>query len=353
MEELESKLILALSNTTIPEFTLMINNKPIALRERTNGKDITRLGKVKLNKSSKKKSLLIGCRREVNNQTVLVNDDRVLEEIKAELYNYDIAGIDFSGVATTGYNVDFDVNLGIVYVTTPLHRKLLDILKMETDRGLQLSTKGGTTLNLTLADVRKIKEVYLEEMYIRYRDTYQDIIARKLSSPKLLKDANLRFFKTAKAFVPVLVEGNFIFNPLTQVPFIFKFFKETDFYKQCLEVGSVQVGSIAVYYLTHLEISQALHLERFMRFTAPFTIALLFASYIPGIADENTLVYKVKRDYVLDVKDKVIPGEVMHLYQDIEYMYTPVTTLYYACFMRTRRDDRATTLYNIVKQYSL
>lgn len=353
MEELENKLILALSNTTIPEFALMINNKPIALRERVNGKEITRLGKVKLNRTSKKKSLLIGCRREVNNQTVLVSDDRVREEIQAELYNHTVAGIDFSGVATSGYNVDFDVDLGIVYVTTPLHRKLLDILKMETDKGLQLSTKGGNTLNLSLAEVRKIKQEYLEEMYIRYRDTYQDLIARKLSSPKLLRNANLRFFKTAKAFVPVLVEGNFIFNPLTQVPFIFKFFKETDFYKQCIEVGSVQVGSIAVYYLTHLEICKTLHLERFMRFTAPFTIALLFASYIPGIADENTLVYKVKKEYSFDVKDRIIPGDLMHLYEDVAYMYSPVTTLYYACFMRTKRDDRATTLYNIVKQYSL
>ena len=354
MQELYNKLEMVLSNTTVPEFSIVVNHKPIVLRERgKGGKEISRLGKVRLNKVGKRKTLQIGCRREVNNQTSMVTDERVVELIKEEIYNFNIAGIDFSGIATSGYQIDYDTDLRVVFIITPLHRRLLDILKSESEKGIQLSTTTGKTLNLTLAEIRRFKDEYLTEMYIRYRDTYQDILARKLSSPRSYKYRNLQFYKTGRAFVPVLIEGSFIFNPLTEVPFIFKFFKETDFYKACQEHGSVQVSNIAIYYLTHLEICRALHLERYMEFNAPFTIALLFAPYIPGIADENTLVYRVRKEYSLDVKEKVIHGDFMHMYEDIAYMYEPVTSLYFACYSRTKRDDIATTLYDIVRGYSL
>ncbi len=392
METLIAKLTSRLSNYVNQEFALVVNNK-LMMADKY-------VGRIRLARIAKTTTLQIGHRKNVNDTPKFVESATLKNNIMSEIHNYNVAGIDFKNIATDNYLIDYDLNLKVIYITTSLHRKYLEILKRESNAPLQLSTTVGTTLNLSTLEIRRFKEEYLIEMYFRYRDIcqilkresnaplqlsttvgttlnlstleirrfkeeyliemyfrYRDIcqelLLRKLTNTRSANFRELQFFKTAKAFVPVLLEGTFLFNPLTEVPMISKLFKETDFYKKCQEVGYVKCGDVSVYYLTHLEISQAFHLTKFGKYTAPLIMAMLFSQYIPGIADDDTVIYMVRRENRLDVTHEVIPAELIDNFPDIKYMYEPISALYYACLVRTNNEAIAKRLYNVVKDYSL
>lgn len=345
METLIAKLTSRLSNYVNQEFALVVNNK-LMMADKY-------VGRIRLARIAKTTTLQIGHRKNVNDTPKFVESTTLKNNIMSEIHNYNVAGIDFKNIATDNYLIDYDLNLKVIYITTSLHRKYLEILKRESNAPLQLSTTVGTTLNLSTLEIRRFKEEYLIEMYFRYRDICQELLLRKLTNTRSANFRELQFFKTAKAFVPVLLEGTFLFNPLTEVPMISKLFKETDFYKKCQEVGYVKCGDVSVYYLTHLEISQAFHLTKFGKYTAPLIMAMLFSQYIPGIADDDTVIYMVRRENRLDVTHEVIPAELIDNFPDIKYMYEPISALYYACLVRTNNEAIAKRLYNVVKDYSL
>lgn len=93
---------------------------------------------------------------------------------------------------------------------------------------------------------------------------------------------NKNFYQTQHAFVPVFMDYQKVFNPLLNN----KVFQNSDLFNLAtspeLKNRCREYSGVSGYYLTHLEICRALHLEYFMRFTPAFLYSIFVGLAYPS-----------------------------------------------------------------------
>lgn len=131
--------------------------------------------------------------------------------------------------------------------------------------------------------VNQLKDAFLRQSY----SDCGDLIYSKKNgrfTNKMFKHS--KFYAIQKAFVPVFIDYQKVFNPFRLKNSIVK---ETALFLKAVKTGRyVETGNISGYFLTHREICEVLNMKEFMRFTPSFLyrvfIGLLFPSFdeFPG-----------------------------------------------------------------------
>lgn len=136
---------------------------------------------------------------------------------------------------------------------------------------------------LSEEDCRKLREAFKNNSYADYDALFFESRSRKFLNK--LKYRSKDFYGIQSSFIPVFLNYTKVYNPLLSNPLVLK----TDLYKKAARKGRYEErGSLSCYYLTHREICEALHMDRFMRFTSSFLykvfVGLLFPDnlYFPS-----------------------------------------------------------------------
>lgn len=342
MQRIKEELKKRLSSSKNIEFTLIINNKLVMIGNY--------IGRVEYHKAGKETKIRMGHRKKEGNLFMFNECQEIEDEINAEFNNTNIAGIDFEPLSSRDFKIEVYKELKIVEITTAMHLQYLSILK-SSGNALQFAGKGGATFSLTVGEIINFKDEYGIEMYFRYRDLCKNYLLKSIMRFKNRTFSEVRFYKTLKSFVPVIIEAPFLFNPFTEIPSIANMFKSSKLYKECMATETVVCGNIGIHFLTHLEISKALRLDKFVEFNWQFLTLLLAGKLFGNIADEHTIIYKVEREYRDYVKEPIM-SPYAYENSDVQHYYAPITTLQYACDVTLHQRD-ANKIYNIIKNYEL
>lgn len=342
MQRIKEELKKRLSSSKNIEFTLIFNNKLMML-----GNYIVR---VEYHKSGKDTRIRMGHRNKEGNLFIFNESEEVENQINAEFENTYVGGIDFGPISSRGFKIEVYKELKIVEITTVMHTQYLNILR-GTGSSLQFPTSSGETFSLTTGQIATFKDEYGLEMYFRYRDLCKNYLLKSIMRFKSRVFKDVRFYKTLKSFLPVMIEAPFLFNPFTEIPSIANIFKNSDIYQACMKTETVICGNIGVHFLTHLEISKALGLEKFVEFNWQFLTLLLAGKLFGDIADEHTIIYKVQKEY-RDYVSEPILSDYAYSTSNVQHYYYPITTLEYACEATLRQRD-VDKIYSIIKNYEL
>ena len=229
--------------------------------------------------------------------------------------------------------------------------------------GKTLMQKEKTNLSINVGNVQ-LDSVALSNLKNTFRrhsfSVYQNVIYNKVQNRIIQRIMRRnKFYKIQKIFVPVFIQVKNLYNPFFDDAENVAY-KHSDLYKKAVEKNRiVEVGkNITCYMLTHKEICEALHLNRFMRFTPDFVyevfVGLLHPEYsefpnktahvwVPGtssdVADSlpkkmnDSELFSQLKEYEeilskpLSEEDKARYSAIYHALQD----YQSIDTLRYAC----------------------
>lgn len=114
------------------------------------------------------------------------------------------------------------------------------------------------------------------------------------------------FYNTMRAFVPVIIQYDYVYNPLMDDPDNTLFMHTRLMQTAVSNSREVVVNNkLRCYMLTHKEICQALNLKRFMRFTPEFLYRVVVGMMRPDLEDFPS---KSRKVYVRSSASEVIPG---------------------------------------------
>ena len=114
------------------------------------------------------------------------------------------------------------------------------------------------------------------------------------------------FYNTMRAFVPVIIQYDYVYNPLMDDPDNTLFMHTRLMQTAVGNSREVVVNNkLRCYMLTHKEICQALNLKRFMRFTPEFLYRVVVGMMRPDLEDFPS---KSRKVYVRSSASEVIPG---------------------------------------------
>lgn len=159
--------------------------------------------------------------------------------------------------------VEIDSDLHIVFVETSLYSH---IRRSVTSRQvIQKITFAGSHVVYDQEFARKLVKAFKDQSWINYLNT---MYAQRIIN-KIYKTYDLALYGVFRAFIPVLIECKYIYNPLTDNGELS--FKDTEMYKELAANGRIfdilPEGALKVTIASHLEICRAMHMSRMVRFT--------------------------------------------------------------------------------------
>lgn len=202
--------------------------------------------------------------------------------------------------------INVDSSLHLVFIETPLYsaiRKLLTTRPYAL-RKIRLTIDEGV-YELSAEETVKYIEAFKEHACINFMHVvYSTRFLNKIS-----KMRGGSFYSLLKVFIPILIETEYLYNPLTDNPDFD--FRETKLYKKALEMGRVKEvlpgGALKATLMTHKEICEALDMTHFMRFTPTFFYKFVIGSIYAGkglFPNTAVKVYALPEDYYLPPKLK-------------------------------------------------
>lgn len=125
--------------------------------------------------------------------------------------------------------------------------------------------------------INHLKEAFIRQAYINYGELIYSKKNGRFTN-KLFK-AN-KFYAIQKAFVPVFINYQKVFNPFELEGSVVK---STSLYQKAVKAGRyVESGNISGYFLTHREICEELNMKEFMRFTPAFLYRIFMGLLFPA-----------------------------------------------------------------------
>lgn len=294
-----------------------------------------------------------------SNRTEIEGFGKTIQEL---LESPSFFGVDTFSVPISAQNLDVKVDtaMGIIFIESSLYSAIKNLIMARpfAYRVIQI-TAGERIEQIPLDTLKKLVSAFKTAANVNFAE-----ICFTTKFLNLINHASGTlgtFYSTLKTFVPVLIETNYLYNPLTDNPDYN--FKDTTLYKKAVEKNRVKEvlrgGALTVTLLTQLELCQELGMHNFVRFTPQFLYKFLIGYIYPesGVfPNANSFIYatseettgtKFKRVYkeyqyialVREVREKMLdPVNVDNdeiqasLSSDLDMLqtYSKVSTLYYA-----------------------
>lgn len=254
---------------------------------------------------------------QVNGVTKKVELDNYGTALQKELESNIFCGVEAQYIPAdeSSITVMIDSSLHLVFIETPLYSA---IRKLLTTRPFSLR-KLRMTIDSSIYELSTEETMKYVEAFKEYScANYMQVVYSTRFLNKISKMRGGSFYGLLKVFVPVLIETEYLYNPLTDNPDFD--FRETNFYKRAIEMGRVKEvlpgGALTATLMTHLEICEGLHMTRFMRFTPTFLYKMFIGFLYPGkglFPNTNVKVYALPDDYFL-------PPKLKRVYRPEDYM---------------------------------
>lgn len=234
-------------------------------------------------------------------------------------------GVESYAIPISEQNLDVKVDtvMGVIFIESVLYARVRKLITSDPSKydGLQLST-GTTVVKIPLDKTKELMAAFKSAANVNFAEIcfttkFLNIINH---APGTLGS----FYSVLKTFVPILIETEYLYNPLTDNPDFN--FKDTTLYKKALEQGRVKEvlhgGALTVSLLTHLEICQELGMSNFMRFTPQFLYKFLIGYIYPenGIfPNANSFIYTTSEETAGTSFEKVYKEyQYINLVQDVQ-----------------------------------
>lgn len=238
--------------------------------------------------ATKKRSLVFFYKNKENKRIHITS--QILSYLLGKLNSLYFDGISLPEISfgLTRDTVKVDLDLGLLIIESAVYKlgrtamSYSDVNHIASYNGIELSAQ---TLN-------QIRAKFKEISYGNYLKLIYSVLQRRFI-PRIYRRNS--FYKIQRAFVPVFVQYDFVYEPLlgdkTDLTFI-----NSEIYQTAVQKNRVvEVNShLRCYMLTHKEICEALHMKYFMRFTPDFLYKLLvgLGNYnLEGFPSKTTRVY--------------------------------------------------------------
>ena len=225
--------------------------------------------------------------------TRFVVNNEIQELLAEELLSEDIFGINMPNISHGRINCSVNNEFRVVHIYSELHNLIKKIVN-ESPRPISLPTKDHESITLRRADLNKLNTNFLEEMYIRYKTIFFEIIDKKSYRIQTNDWHTMQLFKISKQFINVTANGDFLYNPLFEHKETFDLFSETLFYKLITQQEQPRSGKMQLYFLTIKETCEGLGMTDentkqhvFVRLNNKHVTPLLFGQNIMGILEGN------------------------------------------------------------------
>lgn len=203
-------------------------------------------------------------------------------------------------------SIKVDSSLHLIFIETPLYSQIRRLLTTRpyAMRKIRINTSKGV-YELTAEETIRYIEAFKEHSCINFMHVvYSTRFLNKISKMK-----GGSFYSLLKVFIPILIETEYLYNPLTDNPDFD--FRETNLYKKAVEMNRIKEvlpgGALRATLMTHLEICELLGMTHFMRFTPTFLYKFMIGSFYAGkglFPNTAVKVYALPEDYYLPPKLK-------------------------------------------------
>lgn len=228
--------------------------------------------------------------------------------------------------------VRVDSNLRLVFIETNLYSKIRELVTSgSANRKIITLTTSNGSYTLKAEELMR----YIEAFKTYSCANYMQIVYSTRFLNKISKMRGGSFYSLLKVFIPVLIETDYLYNPLTDNPSLN--FRQTKLYKKAEEMGRVREvlpgGALKVSLLTHLEICEALEMTHFVRFTPTFLYKFMIGSFYGGeglFPNTQMKVRALPEEYYL-------PSKLKRVYTEQDYVDT---LLLFKRFLDAARDNK-------------
>lgn len=226
-------------------------------------------------------------------------------------------------ISDKNLSVKVDTSMGIIFIESSLYSAIRNLIveRPFTYKVLQI-TAGSRVEQIPLDKLKQLVAVFKSAANLNFAEVcfttkFLNLINH---APGILST----FYSVLKTFVPILIETEYLYNPLTDNPDFD--FKDTTLYKKALERKRVKEvlpgGALTVSLLTHLEICTELGMHNFMRFTPQFLYKFLIGYIYPenGIfPNANSFIYATSEETVGTTFEKIYKEyQYVKLVQDVQ-----------------------------------
>lgn len=202
-------------------------------------------------------------------------EDSIIESLRQDKI-YDIEfNMSFS---EDDCNLIIDPDMRLIIIESPLYKLIKEIAKHKNYRNSNV-TYGGTPISNEL--IKQAVPKFREHAY----DSYKQVVYSKTSNRFVSKISKLsKFYKILKAFVPVFIHYDYLYDPLMDNPDIdISIYKMYNYAKE-MNRTSDSIDSLSYYLLSHDEICRCFGMKKFVRFTPSFTYELFVGLLNPSLA---------------------------------------------------------------------
>lgn len=170
--------------------------------------------------------------------------------------------------------IKVDPNMGFLILESQLYASVKRIANTQEQL---IFAMGETQVPITTCN--QLKEAFKRDAY----KTYGDLVYRKGSNKFTNKlHRKKEFYNIQRAFIPVFIDYENVFNPLKNNPIV----ESTQLYQTAITLNRIKErDGVSCYYLTHLEICKALHMDKFVRFTSAFLYKFFVGLMFPDHED--------------------------------------------------------------------
>lgn len=170
------------------------------------------------------------------------------------LFGYNVGIAQDPENATIQYNPD----TGFLIIESEFYRVMRETINADATSSYRLAN--GEVLTSTI--LNGMRDAFVQASFINYRDVIYTNRANKFIN--ILRRSDRFYDIKPESFVPVFIKVDGLFDPFSYEALNIK---NSDMYKLAIQRNRhIHTGVVEAYYLTHLEICEALHMSNFMRF---------------------------------------------------------------------------------------
>lgn len=179
------------------------------------------------------------------------------------------------------------MDMKILFIESNLYSEVRKAASLSSDKDITFQF-GEYSYDSVLS--RRIIQAFRDRSWINY---FKLVYSSKFIN-RIYRTYGLSFYSTLRAFIPVLIECKYMFNPLTEIPGASikdqRFFKEVE--RPDRKFSIIGNNDLTVQMATHLEVCKALHMKYFMVFT-PQLLYQMIAGFLSGNQEFPNVRYSV------------------------------------------------------------